>query len=173
MKLFIIYNAVKIPVLPSHPGAGAGQRAGAPQPVRGGGGARPPRRRRAVPRARRRARPAGALHTAPSGGRARKAGRRLQHPRRPLGPPRRRHLRPPSARRGARALELHPPATPRPPRDRPLVAKHRLHCVNRTFTSTGRYVSFAEDQGIRFRSVSRDTIFFLYVSIGRAVMCIE
>lgn len=63
-------------VLPAHPGAGGGQRAGAAQPVRGGRGARPPRRRRDLPGARRAARAARALHPAPSSGGPRAPRRR-------------------------------------------------------------------------------------------------
>lgn len=110
-------------VLPAYPGIRTGERAGTTQPVRGGGGARQAGRGGGVPGACRRAGAARALHRAPPRRGASAPPRRPRRPPRPPRPPRPRRLAPHApralaARRGARAVELHPAAAPRPARNR-------------------------------------------------------
>lgn len=104
-----------IPVLPAHPRTRTGERAGAPQPMRGGRRARQARRRRGVPDPSRGPRAARALHTAPPGG-----GPSPARPAHGLADCARAR-----ARRGARALELHPATAARPPRGRRVIANAR------------------------------------------------
>lgn len=111
-------------MLPAYSGARSGQRASASQPVRGRRGARQAGGRRGVPHARRRTRTSRTLHTAPSSrGASETASRRNSRlEQKPPQPRRHRHRH----HRSASEMELHPPTTPRPSRNRRLIAYRRI-----------------------------------------------
>lgn len=112
-------------MLPAHSGAGGGQRASSPQPVRGGRRARQARGGRGVSHARRRAGATRALHPATPRRRASETASRRHSRLQQNTPQPRRHRN--SYHGSASEMELHPSTTPGPSRNRRLIAYRILN----------------------------------------------